>query len=334
MALIDITPVMTSNTEPKPYVVSASTEYSGLSAFKVFRGLTEENSTGWRSTDGDKEKWIQLDFGEVVGVSAIKITPRTGVPDVVNSNAKIIRLSGFDGSNWIDIYENTDETALVKDEENLIEFDSMWQFSKFKIQVLKTFKGTTGFANISRINFLYDDKFLEPIMPVSYRNATLEHTLPMNTTEKILAKQGDARLGLLGLANDGENFGDLYVVGRDGRSHLTKSGIKSEVIFEGKANAVGDYTIEDITKYKQLVVCFSCDNNTTKEDTLRGSNVIFTNDIPFGDTMKQIRAYRIVIVESGNIDFGFKNKTSFTIDRVTPTSYNTSVQITKIIGIY
>ena len=90
---------------------------------------------------------------------------------------------------------------------------------------------------------------------VSSANANLVYTLPMATTAQIKAKTGDSRTGLLGMANDPENFGDLYVVGRDGKAHLTKSGVKSEVIFDGVANATGQYNLVDIIdKYSYLII--------------------------------------------------------------------------------
>ncbi len=170
---------------------------------------------------------------------------------------------------------------------------------------------------------------------VSNKNIKLDYILPMNTTKNIKSKENDERVGLLGMANDDENFGDLYVVGKDGKAHLTKNGSKYEIIFDGKANKTGDYILlKSIKEFKMLMICFSLDNNTTKENTLKGTHLIPLVDIDFGETLQHIRAHRIVFLENGHIDFGFKNSKLLSIDRFTKTQYNTSVQITKVIGIY
>lgn len=112
-------------------------------------------------------------------------------------------------------------------------------------------------------------------------------------------------------------------------------GIKSEIIFDGKASSVGDYELSNsIDIFKMIMICFSCDNNTTKENTLKGTNIIPLVDINFGDTLQHLQAHRIVLVENGFINFGFKHSKILSIGRITKTQYNTSVQITKVIGIY
>lgn len=99
-----------------------------------------------------------------------------------------------------------------------------------------TFMDGNGGGGSNILSFIIDAIPVSNVKYVSGTGAYHGQTVSMNTTEKILAKKLDKRLGLLGVANDGDNFGSMYVVGYDGRAHLIKSGIKSKTIFEGKVD--------------------------------------------------------------------------------------------------
>lgn len=324
MAILDMTPPMTSNTAPSPYVVTASDSYSSMPPWKAFNKMA--GADGWRSSTAPnaKDHFIMIDTGTQTKVTRLEIYPRIGNSEVTKSNVQDFEFWGsMDGNDWKLISPFTTNAA---DEMTMYSFP-VQTFRFFKLNILSNYG--SSFISISEIKLLFDTDY-EGIYKSSYAQI-----LPMNTTNSILSKFGDYRVGLLGMASDDENFGDLYVVGKDGRAHLTKAGTKSELIFKGKANTVGDYILgKNIKKYKYLLVCSSNDNNTTGADTLKMSTLIPVDHVDFGTTIKYIRAYRMVIVESGNIDFGFKDETTLTVDRITPTSYNSSVQITKIIGIY
>lgn len=176
---------------------------------------------------------------------------------------------------------------------------------------------------------------------ISHKNASLVYTLPMATTEKIKAKSNDKRVGLLGLANDDENFGDLYVVGKDGKSHLTKSGIKSEVLYDGLANATGEYGLTNsIDNYSYIVVYSGLTNKTVTSIIDIVSNVISKDYIKIGTANQFV--YNDSIAISGvdytrRMRYHFKTNKSINIDSITIGSNETSTNdlaITRVEGIY
>lgn len=175
---------------------------------------------------------------------------------------------------------------------------------------------------------------------VSHTNAFHAQTLPMNTTERILAKTNDSREGLLGMANDQENYGDLYVVGKDGKSHLTKSGIKSEVIFEGKASTLGNYILNNNVKnFKQLIVV----GDATSANGVDYYEVTTTIDTKAISNTSGVAKYTLLYstntstgtITSSRIGLCFPTDTTLEIAFTSLGASNyKSIQITKVIGIY
>ena len=156
---------------------------------------------------------------------------------------------------------------------------------------------------------------------ISNKNASLTYTLPMATTKKIKAKSNDKRVGLLGLANDDENFGDLYVVGKDGKSHLTKSGIKSEILFDGKVTSPSTINItKELKEFKLLI--FETTNSSDGER--RSYNTIYVSE-------KLFEIKQILLHEYGNR----YTSVNLTDDKlVLSISALRDLHLRRIIGIY
>ena len=168
---------------------------------------------------------------------------------------------------------------------------------------------------------------------VSSTNANLTYTLPMSTTTLIKAKSNDSRVGLLGMANDPDNFGDLYVVGRDGKSHLTKSGVKSEVIFDGVANAIGQYNLVDsIDKYTYLIIIAKITHISSDFDDS-------TSDIIYKSEFENMKYKCISNYFSDECYYAIEYKLTdsildiYTIKNGTSSMWNTP-HIYQIIGVY
>lgn len=171
---------------------------------------------------------------------------------------------------------------------------------------------------------------------VSYLNASFTYLLPMNTTSKIKAKRNDSRVGLLGTANDGNNFGDLYIVGYDGKSHLTKSAYKYDIIFEGILNTV-DATSKLLSKldtYRQLIVTGgyirASDGMLEQLDNV----IIYVDDIVYETTDYNLFCINISINDIGRrIFFTFTDDSTIKISNIINTG-DGQLAITRIQGIY
>lgn len=73
-------PEMTGYTSPKPYVVSASSEYSTYKSYMAFDDKldTVGNAYGplWSCSPGDSNPWIMIDFGNTKYFNGVKLAPR------------------------------------------------------------------------------------------------------------------------------------------------------------------------------------------------------------------------------------------------------------------
>lgn len=76
MVLINITPVMTSNTTPAPYITSAGSTYNDTR--QPYYAFDEENSgtDSWVTMNKVKDEWIQIDFGKEAIAQALSIQIR------------------------------------------------------------------------------------------------------------------------------------------------------------------------------------------------------------------------------------------------------------------
>lgn len=238
---INVSPLMTSNNTP-PYTASSSSHFNeSQGAYTCFDRNAETCFAFYNVPAG----WIYYDIAIERNISFIKIAGRSDYP-LCNPKDFDIETSE-DGSRW-----EVRKTLSITDWSNLvtIEFDTpiYTRYIRFNI------KNNCGFSNtgVGKIG-LFEEA--PPSEYVTHSKAFHAQTLPMNTTSKILAKTNDSREGLLGMANDADNYGDLYVVGKDGKAHLTKGGAKSEIIFEGNASSVGLYKLtKKITNYSFILI--------------------------------------------------------------------------------
>ena len=91
------------------------------------------------------------------------------------------------------------------------------------------------------------------------------------------------------MAKDDENCGDLYVVGKDGKSHLVKSGAKCEVLFDGKLTNGNECTFSTpATAFSQIVVMVSAMHNEEGVNCYANTNVIPVESIQFKSGFKQL----------------------------------------------
>lgn len=94
-----IVPAMISNSDPEPFIVSASSQETGYEAYKCF---DQDNNTLWRSS-GTGPHTIKIDLGESKVTRAIKITS-SGQPDAAKELE--IQASYEDSYYFTEITEN------------------------------------------------------------------------------------------------------------------------------------------------------------------------------------------------------------------------------------
>ncbi len=131
---------------------------------------------------------------------------------------------------------------------------------------------------------------------VSYKNSIQQTILPMNSIDKILNKVNDNREGLLGMANNDENYGELYVVGKDGKSHLTRNGTKCEEIWSGIASS-GNITLsKNLSEFKS--VAFEVDSSGNRDK-------ICTCMVSMTDNIIETGKFTVNEYSTRNIKFSF-----------------------------
>lgn len=313
MQLIDITPFMTSNTTPSPYVASCSSHYGIADAYVAFCGGC------WHSYDGANRypQWLKFDFGKNQKVDAYGIAMNTGT--LAASMPKSFELQGsYDDVTYIKMDERPTESGWDLGEQRVYKLRNPVDYRYYKLVV----KSDNGYKYA-----IFGMKFfeLQYIYNVSHKRAFYAQTLPMSNTQKILAKTDDTREGLLGMANDVQNYGDLYVVGRDGKSHLTKAGIKMETIFEGKTAALADYDlVHSINKYKEIRIHAT----GYSEDKGFVVETIYPNTVN-----NDPRQFSLYFLGTREIAFGFTSDTILHVDEILMENAP-YVGITKIMGIY
>lgn len=161
--------------------------------------------------------------------------------------------------------------------------------------------------DIDTDGYLCDDRAFVENPNISHKNATLLYTLPMATTKEINAKTNDSREGLLGMANDVENYGDLYVVGKDGKAHLTKSGIKSEIIFDGVISTTSTPVslTKDIKVFNKVIVYVRA-TNVSNTVTTRFSTIVDCAKVEYGYDHRYSSTFYATAESSAGCTFYFE----------------------------
>lgn len=200
---VDITPKMTSNTTPSPYVVTSSTPYSDTYLpWKAFNGTAESNTDAFccQTSSG----WIQLDFSKPTRISKFGMACRffVGVEDWKTAPKRFILYGSNDGSVYHLIKDITKETQWTSAEFITIDLETDYTFRYYKIELVSTFGGT----NVNIVSYI---KFFQyQADNVRNKNMTLKYCLPHETTDSIKKIKDDLRTGLLAYSDDDLNYGD------------------------------------------------------------------------------------------------------------------------------
>lgn len=154
-------PMMTSDTEPQPYVASASSTVWNNLPYKAFSNNIESMIHFWHSSN-TANSWIQLDFGSPTMVKGVKMLPSIDHSNTWNNLLpKSFTVSGSnDGSIFIDAYTFTpssDDTYNPQtDTYRIVHFQNEYSYRYWRITSHSNYGGN-NYAIIQNIQFLVPD---------------------------------------------------------------------------------------------------------------------------------------------------------------------------------
>lgn len=276
MSLINITPVMTSNTTPSPYIVNSSTVYGSFYAWKAFNNINTVENDAWVSTTSTG--WISLYFGTIVTIKAFSISASVLTGIYNTTSPKNFTLQGSnDGINYKDLKSFSNEVNWTHGETRIFVLDNEYSYPYFRLNI--TANNGYGVIEIGELKFLRD-------YHTEYINSTktsLLYCLPKNTTNAMISRLNDFREGLLGFANDGDNYGTLWMVDNKGKAMIPMASMaNADILFNGVANKTNTaYTLASkYTDYKYILVIGGASNGTGAIQSL----LIPTSRININDT--------------------------------------------------
>ena len=127
----DITPIMTSDTVPGPYVITASSITTDQYGYKAFNGTSENPSDGWAAST--VQSWLKIDFGRKTSISKFAIT---GIHTNTQYNPKDFILYGSNDDIVYDkIYEATNQINWQSKEYRQYILEKAVQYRYFKIEI-------------------------------------------------------------------------------------------------------------------------------------------------------------------------------------------------------
>ncbi|WP_312369047.1 discoidin domain-containing protein [Lachnoclostridium sp.] len=328
MALIDITPIMTSNTTPAPYVVSASSIYSDK--YEAWRAFDSSEYLGnWTANSTSVAAYLQIDFNIITKINAFSIASYTGGSTSAAFPKDFILYGSNDGINFEQIIEINNQILWkygTEAERRLYRLNKSVAFRFYRLNIITN----NGFAYSAcgNIKFWQDDGITETI---TNKKASLAYCLPKNSTLIMKQRQSDPREGLLGYADDSDNYGTLWMIGKDGKAIIPKAAIADyDVLFDGVANTISTpYTMSKSYKeYSYLLVLAGIDGGTR---TLKVS-IIPTKLINISTTQFSLSYFFKTNYYYG-LHFGFETETSFTIGGLDICTNWKNAAISKIYGI-
>jgi hypothetical protein len=152
--IVRVSPIMTSNTTPAPYVAAASSEYnSDYAAWKAFDGLISPVSNdAWVTGSGTfpggvGNQWISIDLAAPTTVYHFMVRNR----NTNNGNAIDFNFQGSnDNANWQNLHTVVGRTDLLANEETVYHLSSPATFRYFRIVLTRitTQEAWGGFGQI------------------------------------------------------------------------------------------------------------------------------------------------------------------------------------------
>ena len=176
MSYINITPIMTSNSSPEPYVVSSESDYisngnseeSEYLAYKAFNGTTIDAMDCWYSqtkiydneTGIYNSTWIQIDFNVKTKVNGFSITPRNA-DGVYSSICRpyAFYISGSNDNTVFSVIQNYKDVAWENTNEKIFDLEDTQNYRYYRLTITDGEYNnvkTSKYGVIGELKFLYD----------------------------------------------------------------------------------------------------------------------------------------------------------------------------------
>lgn len=143
----DITPVMTSNNTPAPYIVTSSSVSTDQQPYRAFNGTVNSPNDSWAAST--VACWLKVDFGKTVSVTKFALT---GIHTNTQYNVKDFKLYGSNNDETYDIiYEANNQIDWKSSEYREYILSSTAQYRYFKIEI--TSNNGAAYSGISLLHF-------------------------------------------------------------------------------------------------------------------------------------------------------------------------------------
>jgi hypothetical protein len=324
MGLVDITPIMTSNTTPSPYVVSASSIWSTqYDVYKAFDGSNTATDDRWGTVSGTNTGWVKIDFGSAKKIDAFSIICGNIASNNVATMPKSFSLYGSnDDISYEKIIEFSNEIFWSSLEARLYKLLQSVTFRYYKI-VISANNGESSNTSIGDIKFWQDDGSTTAITNVE---ASMDYCLPKNSTLAMNQRQNDNREGLLGFANDGNNYGTLWMINHIGKAQIIKAAMsQGDILYEGYASSGA--LLKSPSNYQYLLITVAMDSNGGCAQTflIRTTNLP-SNILYSAYATSSFYAYSLFL-------FGVNGSFSLT-DTQRVVGWSHPANVSRVIGIY
>lgn len=131
-----VTPEMTANDAPEPYVASASTEYSGdYQAWEAFDHVSDSDSDSWITTSGQKAGWVKLDFGDGNAKTITKYTITSRLNETLSAPEDWTFEGSNNDSDWDILDTQVDITDWGNNETKTFEFANSTSYRYYRLNI-------------------------------------------------------------------------------------------------------------------------------------------------------------------------------------------------------
>ena len=168
----NITPIMTSNTSPSPYIISASSSYiypyQGVNndcwnAFTRKNNVVFSDLNTWSNNRNQFPCWIKIDLSKQTKINQFSFRRKIWSDNNVCNIPSIFRLEGSnDNINWTILKKCNETVSSWVNPEKKYTLDKNANYRYYRIYIDKSIRGynTSDYDQVylSNVNFLYDDE--------------------------------------------------------------------------------------------------------------------------------------------------------------------------------
>lgn len=159
---IDLTPVMTNNTTPNNFVVSASSDYgSPYAPWKVFDGTSNTSKdSAWFTSSGNPTGWIMIKLDKPTSINSFSITSRNYSDSNIFSPKNFNFEGSNDGINFTVLKEVTNAT-WISNQTKQYSLNSVASYLYYRVNILTG--NTSNMVAIGKIKLLLNCNEIECI---------------------------------------------------------------------------------------------------------------------------------------------------------------------------